>query len=111
MNQDFPNTVTLWEPTRYEDTRADDVFLPYVRVLISWADIESAVNAGAIVPSEAHVLWSHWAAAGSPTREAANALARPGAAPGKAPDIAVEPPEPPEPPVPRAHASGPRFSF
>jgi len=111
MNQDFPNTVTLWEPTHYEDTRADDVFLPYVRVLISWADIESAVNAGAIVPSEAHVLWSHWAAAGSPTREAANALARPGAAPGKAPDIAVEPPEPPEPPVPRAHASGPRFSF
>ena len=41
---------------------AEDVFLPYVRVLVSWTDIEAAVVAGAIVPSEAHILWSHWAA-------------------------------------------------
>jgi hypothetical protein len=90
MNQDFQNTVATWEPTRYEDTRAEDVFLPYVRVLVSWSDIEAAVVAGAIVPSEAHVLWSHWAAAGSPMREAAKALVRTPGAPGKGPDIALE---------------------
>lgn len=109
MTQDFPDTVATWESTRYEDTRAEDAFLPHLRVLISWTDVESAVNAGAIVPSEAHVLWSNWAAAGSPMREAANALlhpvVEPGKTPGKAPDIVVEPPEL------YRHASGPRFSF
>ncbi len=105
MNQGFPNTVATWEPTQYEDTCADDVFLPYVRVVISWTDIEAAVQAGAIVPSEAHLLWSHWAAPGSPTREAAIHMARPVVSPGKFPDIPIEPPEKP------ALEPGPRFSF
>lgn len=73
MNNDNPDTISMEPPTRWEETHAEDVFLPSVRVQLGWRDIEAAVEAGAIVPSEAHALWAEWAMPGSRTRVAAGA--------------------------------------
>jgi hypothetical protein len=80
MNKDFPNTVLLWEHTRNDETGGVDIFEPDVKVLVSWKDVEAAVDVGAVVPSEAYALWAYWAAQGSPARQAAQALlaAKPG---------------------------------
>jgi hypothetical protein len=74
MNKDFPNTVLLWEHTRNDETGGADIFEPDVKVLLSWKDVEAAVDVGAVVPSEAYALWAYWAAPGSPARLAAQAV-------------------------------------
>lgn len=68
MNNDNPDTMPTEEPTRWEITQTEDVFLPSVRVQIGWADVEAAVESGAIQPTEAHSLWASWASPGSPLR-------------------------------------------
>jgi hypothetical protein len=77
MSQDFPNTVLMWESTRDEGSRFEEIFEPEVKVLLSWRDVEAAVEVGAVVPSEAYALWAYWAAPNSPARMAAQALAQP----------------------------------
>lgn len=71
MPSDYRDTMPSWESTRYAETHSEDVFVPGVRVQLSWKDIEEAVANGAIVPSEAHSLWAAWASSGSPQRLAA----------------------------------------
>lgn len=83
MNNDNPDTISMEPPTRWEETHAEDVFLPSVRVQLGWRDIEAAVEAGAILPSEAHALWAHWAMPGSRTRL--------GAGPAVVSDVEFEP--------------------
>ena len=68
MNQDNPDTVMMDEQSHWETTQMEDVFLPSVRVQLSWTDVESAVDQGAIVPAQAHALWASWALPGSATR-------------------------------------------
>lgn len=67
-NNDNPDTMPTEEPTRWEITQTEDVFLPSVRVQLGWRDVQAAVEAGAIQPSEAHALWASWASRGSPLR-------------------------------------------
>lgn len=67
-NNDNPDTMPTDEPTRWEITQTEDVFLPSVRVQLGWRDVEAAVEAGAIQPTEAHALWASWASPGSPLR-------------------------------------------
>lgn len=69
-NNDNPDTMPAEEPPRWEITQTEDVFLPSVRVQLGWRDVEAAVEAGAIQPSEAHALWASWASPGSPLRVA-----------------------------------------
>jgi hypothetical protein len=68
MSQDFPNTVLMWASTRNEGANYEALFDPEVKVVLSWKDIEAAVEVGAVVPSEAYSLWAYWAAPGSPAR-------------------------------------------
>lgn len=68
MNTDAPDTFPEAEQTRWQETVAEDVFLPSVRVQLNWRDVEAAVAQGAIVPQQAHALWANWAMPGSPTR-------------------------------------------
>lgn len=68
MNTDNPDTMPGEEPTRWEITQTEDVFLPSVRVQIGWHDVEAAVEQGAILPAAAHSLWASWATPGSPLR-------------------------------------------
>ena len=68
MNKDNPDTVMMDEQTHWEATQMEDVFLPSVRVQLGWADVEHAVDQGAIVPAQAHALWASWALPGSATR-------------------------------------------
>jgi hypothetical protein len=68
MNTDNPDTVMMDEQSHWEATQMEDVFLPSVRVQLGWADVENAVNQGAIVPAQAHALWASWALPGSATR-------------------------------------------
>ena len=75
MNNDNPDTMPTDEPTRWEITQTEDVFLPSVRVQLGWRDVEAAVESGAIQPTEAHALWASWASPGSPLRVAAGTLA------------------------------------
>lgn len=82
MSKDFPNTVLMWEPTRDQGSHFDGVFDPDVRVLLSWRDVEAAVESGAVVPSEAYALWAYWAAPNSPARMAAQSMLLPQADPG-----------------------------
>lgn len=74
MSKDFPNTVLMWESTRDEGSRFEKIFEPDVKVLLSWRDVEAAVEVGAVVPSEAYALWAYWAAPSSPARLAAQAV-------------------------------------
>lgn len=109
MNTDNPDTMPGEEPTRWEITQTEDVFLPSVRVQIGWHDVEAAVEAGAIQPSEAHALWASWATPGSPLRVSA-ATAVPTAA-----ELAREDEEAVAMPAQAAQrpplATGPVFSF
>eukprot|EP01041_Mallomonas_annulata_P026520 gene26520-47858_t len=102
MTNEHPETIPNEEPTQWEITQTEDVFLPSVRVRLGWADIEAAVERGAIVPSEAHALWSSWASPGSSQRVSADELAPPAAQPVPS-GVAMSP-------MPRM-ASGPVFSF
>jgi hypothetical protein len=68
MKKDAPDTFPEAEQTRWMETVADDVFLPSVRVQLTWRDVEAAVDQGAIVPQQAHALWASWAMPGSSTR-------------------------------------------
>lgn len=63
------------EESHWDSTHVEDVFLPSVRVQLKWADVEAAVEQGAIVPATAHMLWANWAAPGAATRMRAEALA------------------------------------
>ncbi len=105
MHNDSPETMPDEEPSQWEVTQAEDVFLPSVRVRLGWADIEAAVERGAIVPSEAHALWASWAAPGSAQRMTAAELA-----PSAAQPVPSGVPLSPASPMPRL-ASGPVFSF
>lgn len=69
---DNPDTVSVDEHSHWEATQMEDVFLPSVRVQLGWADVERAVDRGAIVPQHAHALWAAWAAPGSSTRVGAD---------------------------------------
>jgi hypothetical protein len=77
MSKDFANTVLMWEPTRDQGSHFDEIFDSDVKVLLSWRDVEAAVEVGAVVPSEAYALWAYWAAPGSPARLAAQAVFQP----------------------------------
>ena len=68
MNKEASDTFPEGEQTRWQETLADDVFLPSVRVQLNWRDVEAAVAQGAIVPQQAHALWANWAMPGSETR-------------------------------------------
>ncbi len=68
MTQDNPDTVPLTPITRWAETHPEEVFTPGVRVILSWKDIEIAVEKGAVLPSMAHTLWAYWAAPGCSTR-------------------------------------------
>lgn len=69
MTRDNPDTISMGDETsHWEATQVEDVFLPTVRVQLSWRDVEDAVANGAIVPAEAHSLWATWAMPGAPTR-------------------------------------------
>lgn len=74
MNQDSPDTIAMDE-TQWVATQVDDVFLPSVRVQLSWRDLEAAVARGAIVPTQAHALWAGWAAPGGGMRVGSSGLA------------------------------------
>lgn len=63
MNKDGADTMVMDE-TQWQATHVDDVFLPSVRVQLTWKDVEAAVERGAVVPQQAHALWAGWA---SPT--------------------------------------------
>ncbi|MCB2016991.1 MAG: hypothetical protein KDF54_05705 [Hydrogenophaga sp.] len=67
-DQDNPDTFVMEDQSEWQATQVDDVFLPSVQVMVRWADIEAAVENGAVVPAEAHGLWAGWAAPGSPMR-------------------------------------------
>lgn len=105
MHNEHPETIPNEEPSQWEITQAEDVFLPSVRVRLGWADIEAAVERGAIVPSEAHALWASWASPGSDQRVSAAELAPPAAQPMPSGVFMA-----PMPPTPRL-APGPAFSF
>lgn len=68
MSSDNLDTVAMEDNTQWAATQADDVFLPSVRVQLGWADVEAAVESGAIVPTQAHALWATWATPGGITR-------------------------------------------
>jgi hypothetical protein len=102
MTNEHPETIPNEEPTQWEITQAEDVFLPSVRVRLGWADIEAAVERGAIVPSEAHALWASWASPGSDQRVSADELA-PSAGQPLQSGVNMSP-------MPRM-AAGPAFSF
>ena len=68
MHKEASDTFPEAEQTRWQETVAEDVFLPSVRVQLNWADVEAAVAQGAIVPQQAHALWANWAMPGSSTR-------------------------------------------
>jgi hypothetical protein len=68
MKNDNTDTFPESEHTRWLETHAEDVFLPSVRVQLNWRDVESAVEQGGIVATQAHSLWATWAMPGSPTR-------------------------------------------
>jgi hypothetical protein len=94
MTKDFANTVLMWEPTRNQSSSFDDIFDPDVKVLLSWRDVEAAVEVGAVVPSEAYALWAYWATPSSPVRLAAQAVLQPQAdAAGKPDPIAATVPK------------------
>lgn len=114
MNTDNPDTMPTDEPTRWEVTQAEDVFLPSVRVQIGWRDVEAAVESGAIHPSAAHGLWAHWASPGSPLRVAAGVpggSAVPTAAELALQDAAEGLQAMPAPPTRPPLDQGPAFSF
>ena len=99
MNKDNPDTMPGEEAPRWETTKAEDVFLPSVRVQISWRDVQTAVERGAIVPTAAHELWASWATPGSPLRVKA------------APDIDTHPQPLEAEAQPALVHRGPVFSF
>lgn len=68
MKNENPDTLPDTEQTRWMETHAEDVFLPSVRVQLNWRDVEFAVEQGAIVATQAHVLWANWAMPGNSTR-------------------------------------------
>lgn len=68
MHKEASDTFPEAEQTRWQETLAEDVFLPSVRVQLNWGDVETAVAQGAIVPQQAHALWANWAMPGSSTR-------------------------------------------
>jgi hypothetical protein len=74
MNKDVADTMVMDE-TQWQATHVDDVFLPTVRVQLSWKDVESAVERGAVVPQQAHALWAGWASPTSGLRVGASGLA------------------------------------
>lgn len=102
MNADNPDTIATAEETRWEETHAEDVFLPSVRVQLAWRDVEAAVEAGAIVPAAAHALWASWAAPGTPTRVGPD---------GPRPEAPLAPLDAARSQLPPGLAPGPHFSF
>lgn len=74
MHKEASDTFPEAEQTRWQETVAEDVFLPSVRVQLNWSDVEAAVAQGAIVPQQAHALWANWAMPGSPTRLSGDGL-------------------------------------
>jgi hypothetical protein len=79
MRQSSPDTIITAEPTHWLDTQMGDVFAPHVRVQISWADIEFAVQRGAVAPAHAHALWAEWADPGNPRRVHRKSQSKPAA--------------------------------
>jgi hypothetical protein len=114
-NNDNPDTMPTDEPTRWEITQTEDVFLPSVRVQLGWRDVEAAVESGAIQPAEAHALWASWASPGSPLRVAAGASSPPAVVPTAAElaqeDLAAGWAAPPAQASRPALDRGPAFSF
>jgi hypothetical protein len=91
-----PDTISLEEEAApWASTELHDVFDPAVRVMLSWRDLEAAVELGAVVPAQAHALWASWASQGSPQRVTQPAPA-PAAAAKPVPIELLMPPAPPE---------------
>lgn len=74
MNPDGADTIAM-EESQWQATHVDDVFLPSVRVQLSWKDVEAAVERGAVAPQHAHALWAGWASPASGLRVGASGLA------------------------------------
>jgi hypothetical protein len=74
MNPDGADTIAMDE-TQWQATHVDDVFLPNVRVQLTWKDVEAAVERGAVVPQQAHALWAGWASPTSGMRVGASGVA------------------------------------
>ncbi|MCU0925168.1 MAG: hypothetical protein MUF44_03735 [Hydrogenophaga sp.] len=74
MNKDSADTMVMDE-TQWQATHVDDVFLPSVRVQLTWKDVEAAVERGAVVPQQAHALWAGWASPTSGLRVGAGGVA------------------------------------
>lgn len=95
MQNDSPDTIAI-EESQWIATEVDDVFLPSVRVQLSWKNVEAAVESGAVVPRQAHALWAGWASPTSGLRVGASGMA-PAFAPTQAGDQPHEPPAPAAP--------------
>lgn len=74
MHNDSPDTIAI-EDTQWVATEVDDVFLPSVRVQLSWKNVEAAVESGAVVPRQAHALWAAWASPTSGLRVGSSGMA------------------------------------
>ena len=101
MHNDSPDTIAI-EETQWIATEVDDVFLPSVRVQLSWKDVEAAVESGAVVPRQAHSLWAAWASPTSGLRVGASGVA-PAFAPTQADDHPHDLPMPANPGVLQRH--------
>ena len=75
MHNDNPDTIAI-EESQWVHTEVDDIFLPSVRVQLSWRHVEAAVEQGAVVPRQAHALWAGWAAPASGLRVGAVGVAK-----------------------------------
>lgn len=75
MDKDGSDTMVMDE-TQWQATHVDDVFLPSVRVQVSWKDVEAAVERGAVLPQQAHALWAGWASPTSGMRVGAGGVAK-----------------------------------
>jgi hypothetical protein len=93
-----PDTIQLEDDKPgWASTQVDDVFDPAVRVSLGWRDLEAAVEAGAVVPSQAHALWAGWAAQGAPQRAAPPAPATAAAAKPVPIELLMPPASPAQP--------------
>ncbi len=101
MHNDSPDTIAI-EETQWIATEVDDVFLPSVRVQLSWKDVEAAVESGAVVPRQAHALWAAWASPASGLRVGASGVA-PAFAPTQAGDHPHDLPMPEAPGLLQRH--------
>lgn len=60
MTKDNPETMSLAEPTVWQETAMQGGSTPPRTVMIGRADLESAVHGGVLTTSQAKALWLRW---------------------------------------------------